>query len=72
MTRYPEGLARALEALAADSTPMPEASRATAHLFITPPMMARGKKKRSGSLWSSHPPIEERVARLRAIGQVEA
>jgi len=74
MTRYPEGLARALEALAADTEPMPQASRATAHLFIHQPMMARGRRsgpKRSG-WWSSHPPIEERAARLRSIGNVEA
>ena len=71
MTRYPEGLARALESLAADTQPMPEASRATAHLFIIQPMMAAGKKRTRGSVWSSHPPIEERVARLRSIGNVE-
>jgi heat shock protein HtpX len=74
MTRYPEGLARALEALAADTEPMPQASRATAHLFIHQPMMARGRRsgpKRSG-WWSSHPPIEERAARLRSIGNIEA
>jgi heat shock protein HtpX len=71
MTRYPEGLARALEALAADTEPMPEASRATAHLFIIQPMMAAGKKRARGSAWSSHPPIAERVARLRSIGNVE-
>ena len=71
MTRYPEGLARALEALAADTQPMPEASRATAHLFIIQPMMASGRRRTTSSIWSSHPDIEERVARLRSIGNVE-
>lgn len=71
MTRYPEGLARALEALAADTEPMPEASRATAHLFIIQPMMAAGKKRARSNVWSSHPDIGERVARLRSIGNVE-
>jgi len=71
MTRYPEGLARALEALAADTEPMPQASRATAHMFIIPPMMAAGRRHTRGNVWSSHPPIEERVARLRSIGNVE-
>jgi len=71
MTRYPEGLARALEALAADTEPMPEASRATAHLFIIQPMMASGRRRTTSSIWSSHPDIEERVARLRSIGNVE-
>ncbi len=68
MTRYPEGLAGALEALAADTTPMPQASGATAHLFINEPRMARGQRRRHGNAWSSHPPIEERIRRLRSIG----
>ncbi len=68
LTRYPEGLARALEKLGADTHPMRQASRATAHMFIVQPMMARGKRSRGGSVWSSHPPIEERVERLRSIG----
>lgn len=72
MTRYPEGLARALEALAADTAPMPGANGATAHLFIVPPMMARGRRPGgSGGVWSSHPPIQERIARLRSIGNIE-
>ncbi|MBE3097764.1 MAG: M48 family metallopeptidase [Planctomycetes bacterium] len=74
MTRYPEGLAQALEALAADTQPMHEASRATAHLFIVQPMMASGRRAGSGegtSMWSSHPPIQERVSRLRSIGNIE-
>ena len=71
LTRYPEGLARALETLAADETEMPEASRATSHLFIVQPMMANGRRMRpGGSLWSSHPAIEERVQRLRSIGNI--
>ncbi len=72
MTRYPEGLAGALEVLAADTHEMPQASGATAHLFINEPRMARGRRRRHGSAWSSHPPIEERVRRLRSIGGVAA
>jgi heat shock protein HtpX len=68
MTRYPEGLASALEALAADTTPMPQASGATAHLFINEPRMARGQRRRHGNAWSSHPPIGQRIERLRSIG----
>jgi heat shock protein HtpX len=74
ITRYPEGLARALDALAADTQPMVEASRATAHLFIVQPMMASGRRAGSGegtSMWSSHPPIQERISRLRSIGNIE-
>ena len=61
MTRYPEGLARALEALAA-------------HLFIVPPMMANNRRTggRGTSMWSSHPDIAERVRRLRSIGDLGA
>jgi len=72
MTRYPEGLARALEALASDTHEMGEASRATSHLFIVKPLMANGRRVggEGSSIWSSHPPIEERIARLRAIGTV--
>jgi heat shock protein HtpX len=74
LTRYPEGLAHALEALAADTQPMAEASRATAHLFIVQPLAANGRRigGRGASMWSSHPPIEERVRRLRSIGNIEA
>jgi heat shock protein HtpX len=72
MTRYPEGLARALEALAADTHELSGASRATAHMFIVQPMMANGRRMgESGSLWSSHPPIEERIQRLRSLGNIE-
>jgi heat shock protein HtpX len=74
LTRYPEGLARALEALSADTEPMQAASRATAHLFIVQPLAANGRRLGGSgeSMWSSHPPIEERVQRLRSIGNIEA
>ena len=72
LTRYPDGLARALEALGTDTNEMGEASRATSHLFIVQPLMANGRRMgESGSLWSSHPPIEERIRRLRSIGNIE-
>jgi len=72
MTRYPEGLASALETLEGDVHEMPQANGANAHLFIHEPRMARGRRKSHGRWWSSHPPIAERVARLRAIGNIEA
>jgi heat shock protein HtpX len=74
MTRYPEGLARALEILAADTQPLETASRATSHLFIVQPLMASGRRMggTGGSIWSSHPPIEERIRRLRSLGGLEA
>jgi heat shock protein HtpX len=63
LTRYPEGLASALEKISADPAPMRSANRATAHLFIANPF--RGKKV--SNLFQAHPPIEERVKRLRGM-----
>jgi len=60
-TRYPEGLAKALEKIAVQSMPMQRASGATAHLFISNPF--RGKS--FAGLFSTHPPIESRIAALR-------
>ncbi len=63
-TRYPEGLASALEKISASPTPMKRASNATAHLFISNPF---GQKSKKGiAHWfSTHPPVEERIAKLR-------
>lgn len=65
ITRYPEGLAKALEKISADPSPMRSAKNATAHLYITNPL--RGKQKRGilSKMFSTHPPIEERIALLR-------
>ncbi len=63
LTRYPEGLARALEKIGKSSATLPHASAATAHLFISNPF----KKKRISGLFSTHPPIEDRVAKLRGM-----
>jgi len=74
LTRYPEGLARALEELGRDTEPLPTANRATSPLFIVPPMMANGRRPggSGASMWSSHPPLEERIRRLRTIGSTQA
>jgi heat shock protein HtpX len=63
LTRYPEGLARALEKISADQEPLEVANRATAHLYIANPF----KGKKVSKLFSTHPPIEERVALLRGM-----
>jgi len=63
MTRYPEGLARALEKISASSAPLETANAATAHLFIANPF----KKKAFSSLFSTHPPIEDRISKLRGM-----
>lgn len=61
LTRYPEGLASALEKISQDSEPLEAANRATAHLYITNPF----KGKKVSSLLMTHPPIEERIKNLR-------
>lgn len=63
LTRYPEGLARALEKISQDPEPLHVASNATSHLFISNPF----KKKAVSKLWMTHPPIEERVQALRKM-----
>lgn len=62
LTRYPEGLARALEKLAVGPK-LEAANAATEPLFIVSPLAGR----RVASLFSTHPPIEERVKRLRGM-----
>jgi len=65
LTRYPEGLARALEKISADPDPLEVANKATAHLYINDPL--REHSSFLNSLFSTHPPIEERIQRLRAM-----
>ncbi len=65
LTRYPEGLARALEKIAADKEPLEVANKATAHLYIANPL--KGHKSWANNLFSTHPPIEERIRRLRSV-----
>ncbi|PIR77169.1 MAG: zinc metalloprotease HtpX, partial [Candidatus Magasanikbacteria bacterium CG10_big_fil_rev_8_21_14_0_10_38_6] len=63
LTRYPEGLARALEKISASSATLPHASAATAHLFISNPF----KKGSVSGLFSTHPPMKDRVEKLRGM-----
>jgi len=73
LTRYPEGLASALEKLTREAVPFPRASKATAHLFIVQPFRKAGGEKihRRSSIWDTHPPVEERIRRLRAMAGME-
>ena len=69
LTRYPEGLASALEKISGYSRPMQKASHATAHLFISDPF-AGGKNsvwQKLGGLFQTHPPAAERIAKLRGM-----
>ena len=65
LTRYPEGLARALEKIAADPDPLEVANKATAHLYINNPL--REHRSFLNNLFTTHPPIEERIRLLRAM-----
>jgi heat shock protein HtpX len=66
LTRYPEGLASALEKIAADTDPLEVANKATAHLYIYNPLRDY-RKSWLNSLFSTHPDVIDRVKRLRAM-----
>ena len=68
LTRYPEGLARALEKIAADHEPLEAANKATAHLYIMNPL----KNRHDGIGWfaglfNTHPPVADRIKALRGM-----
>ncbi len=63
LTRYPDGLASALEKISRDTEPLEAANRATAHLYIANPFKGKNVTK----LFMTHPPIEERIAALRGM-----
>ncbi len=65
LTRYPEGLACALEKISADSTSMRVANNATNHLFISSPLRGEQAKNWLAKLFLTHPPIKDRIAALR-------
>jgi len=67
LTRYPEGLASALEKIAEDKKPLKEASNATAHLFIENPYKNKNNGHWFSSLFNTHPHVEERVRILRSM-----
>jgi heat shock protein HtpX len=67
LTRYPEGLARALEKISASPVPLTRASNATAHLFIANPFKDKSSGAWFASLFNTHPPIEERIKILRSM-----
>jgi heat shock protein HtpX len=67
LTRYPEGLARALEKIALDPQPLKNTNEATAHLFISDPFKKQKKISWFTKLWMTHPPVEERIKALREM-----
>ncbi len=71
LTRYPEGLASALEKISQYNRPMIRANTATAHLFIADPFAGdkRSLKQKISGLFQTHPPAEDRIRILREMGK---
>lgn len=71
LTRYPEGLARALQKISADSEPLEVANRATAHLYIASPFEGKRDKRDKKSFFKkafmTHPPVQERIDALKNL-----
>ena len=69
LTRYPEGLARALEKIEGDQEPLEAANKATAHLYIVNPLKesTRGSVNWFAKMFNTHPPIKDRIDRLRKM-----
>jgi heat shock protein HtpX len=67
LTRYPEGLASALEKISHDKEPLEAANNATAHLYISNPFKGKIKGNWFSKLFNTHPPIAERVKILRSM-----
>ncbi len=69
LTRYPPGLASALEKIGGDTHQLRRANKATAHLYTAQPLSKEkgSRNRRTNRLFDTHPPIEERVKRLRTM-----
>lgn len=67
LTRYPEGLASALEKISADKVPMKVANNTTAHLWLASPFKEKKEIHWLHRLFMTHPPIEERIKALRDL-----
>ena len=65
LTRYPEGLASALEKISQSTIDMPKANKVTAAMYIANPLKKKGEKLHD--LTSTHPPVSERIRILRGI-----
>ncbi|HOM33331.1 MAG TPA: M48 family metallopeptidase [Candidatus Paceibacterota bacterium] len=67
LTRYPDGLARALKKISTDPTPMKKVSNATAHLYIANPFKGKQSKSWLVKIFMTHPPVEERIKALNEM-----
>lgn len=69
MTKNPEGLAKALEKISSDREPLEAANKATAHLYISDPLKnTHGAIGWFANLFATHPPVGERIKKLRQLG----
>jgi heat shock protein HtpX len=71
LTRYPEGLASALEKIAHDQVPMRRAHNATAHLFISNPLKGSDSANWMAKMFATHPPLPDRIRILRGQGSAQ-
>ncbi len=69
LTRYPEGLASALEKISQYPGSLKRANKATAHLYISNPFKKKKAKGRMAKFFMTHPPIEERIRLLREMNR---
>lgn len=67
LTRYPEGLASALEKIAQDQMPLPRATNATAHLYLANPFRGRSAHSWFSKMFMTHPPLADRIRILRGL-----
>jgi len=67
LTRFPEGLARALEKISGDQNPLKVANNSTSHLYISSPFKGSQSRNWLTKLFMTHPPIEERIKVLRKM-----
>ncbi|KKR53330.1 MAG: Protease HtpX-like protein [Parcubacteria group bacterium GW2011_GWA1_40_21] len=67
LTRYPEGLASALEKISNSQIPLRRTNKATAHLYISSPLKGGQATSWLGRLFMTHPPAEERIMALRGL-----
>jgi len=67
LTRYPDGLARALEKISKDPRQLRTANNATSHLYIVNPFRTKNLHSKFSNLFLTHPPVEERIKALREM-----
>lgn len=67
LTRYPDGLANALQKIAYSPIPVRRANKAVAHMFIDDPFKKRKSTEWLANLFSTHPPIDDRIARIQTM-----